>query len=249
LAKVGTARLAERAIARARASSGVAGFMARNRLIGYHNFALGFQNAGGDNQMYLLQAARAMIAEAPSAATAWLATPPRAMDTVDDCLELLRHREDGLRAQLSTGLAEAVASGADDFTAWDTNVGSALAFAEAHLVRNVAEHFHLSAVEADDPAERQLLLLLCELLMREEIADHEGWYRAKGVLEASVPHEELAAGIGRICERLLDDLDSLVRMLDVPVPLLHSSATDERYFDRIVPSVSCSGPGGSAELG
>jgi CheY-like chemotaxis protein len=227
------------AIAQARASCGAFGHMRVNRLNEYHSFAVVLNNAGGDNQKCLIDAARSMVEGVEYEVPASVAAGPETLgfddDVLRDCVKLLRHRESGLHRRLAAELADAMAGGADDFTAWNDRAELAQEFVEAHLARTVTEYFQDSAAECPDPQRRRLLRSLCELFALGRIAGHEGWYRETGFLPFSSAWSPSAAA-GRVRDRLVPDLETLVRMLEIPPPLVLSPLAGERPVDGIMPS-------------
>ncbi|TDV48647.1 acyl-CoA dehydrogenase [Actinophytocola oryzae] len=231
LGKVAVSRLAERGITGAQRCCGVAGFIAPNRLWEFHEFAVTFHNAGGDNQMYLLNAAPAMVDGVeyePPVAEVGLPSAP------ESCVALLRRREHDLHAELVAARDAAVAGGHDTFTIWDELADLTQEFVEAHLARTTAEHLRADAVAEDDPAARRMLLLLCELFAMTEVRSQAGWYLATEVVTASWL-TSLDVITRTIDDQLMSEMDTLVEMLDVPTEILRSPIVEERFADDLVP--------------
>ena len=224
LVKVAVSRLAAAAAARAQESCGAAGYVVDNGVLRYCDFASTFQNSGGDNQMYLLNAAYGMVEghdyEPPDAAEA------TADGVLDRCLALLRRREHDLYWQLVTARDEVTAG---PFAGWNGLADEAQRFVEAHVARMTVAEFRAYA------AEDTTLLALCELLAVNEVLEHDGWHLTEDTVKPAALRE-LSTAADRIHDRLVGDLDGLVRLLEIPAAVLRSPLADDRLSDTVAPA-------------
>jgi acyl-CoA oxidase len=238
LAKVAVSRLAAVATAGAQEACGAAGFMAMNRISEYRAFAIAFHNAGGDNQMYLLNAAWSMADgvdyEPPY-------TPDMAKyagsDVLERCLALVRQREHDLCLEMRAARDDATARGAAGLVVWNEVSDVALRFAEAAVARMTVERMCEYALDGQLEPVRDLLLAMCEVTLVTEVLAHDGWYLLREAVTPSLL-SELTRASTRLHDRLLGELPMLTRMLEIPMEILRCPLAGDHYPGYIEPMIS-----------
>ncbi|MBV9164193.1 MAG: hypothetical protein JO345_23455 [Streptosporangiaceae bacterium] len=227
LVKVAVSRLASDATTRAQETCGAAGYVAQNRLLQYRDFAVTFHNSGGDNQMYMLNAAWAMI-DGDYKPPAGLA---QATGVLDRSLALLQRREHHLYRELVAARDDATNRGVDAFTVANDLAESAQRFVEAYLNRLTVEE---TRQHANDHDATEALLSICELLAVNGVLAHDGWHLAQETVTAPALRE-LSAAADRIYDRLTGEMETLVGMLDIPPTVLRSPLVADDLFAEVVP--------------
>ncbi|MFD5419241.1 acyl-CoA dehydrogenase [Streptomyces sp. NPDC127069] len=248
LMKVVTDRIAERVSARARTASGALGFLAANRFLDYQGFAHSLNAAAADNQMLLLDGAQALLAgtaytppadEAPAAGDRDL-LDPATWETLAAVRERILHQE------LADGLRKATGSGLAPFDAWNGLYDLAERLAETHAARLVLGTVReaVREVAGSDPVTGPeaagILRDLLALHALEELAGHDGWYLAEGLLDADEVRG-IPALLDRLCERLEPYAEELAEALGVPYPLVGAPIAGEDYVGGLAGTAPSSG--------
>ncbi|GCE00499.1 acyl-CoA dehydrogenase family protein [Embleya hyalina] len=243
LLKVTTDRLAEQAVSRCRRACGAFGFFTENRLIDYQGLAMAFNAAGGDNQLILLDAGWSMatgvdyeppaVADAPGDAharddaetPAGADAPGRSTEPLErpGWADLFRTRERLLHEELVERLRLGAERGVDPFVLRNDCADAAERLGEAHAARITVEALiHDARATFAHRVAESVLDDLCLLRVLEEVAAHDGWFLAAGLLTADEVRG-LSARIDTACARLAPHARALIELLDVPPGLVRGA--------------------------
>jgi acyl-CoA oxidase len=228
LAKVAADQFAGRAIARCRAACGALGFFSENRLIDYEALAMAFTTAGGNNQVILLDAARAMVAGVDDA-TPDASLPGELPSGPSGWLGLLAARERHLHRELASRLRAAEARGAGQFDAWNGQSHLAQQLAEARAARLTLEAMLAEAETGVAAGQTAAWLDLCHLVFLDELASHDGSYLAAGLLNSAIVRS-LPEQIDQTCARLMPHLAALTELLRVPEEIIRGPLAGPDYI-------------------
>ncbi|GAA3214990.1 acyl-CoA dehydrogenase [Actinocorallia longicatena] len=184
LSKVMVTGLAERVAAACRLSAGAQGVLGCNRYTDYQGLAQAFHSVGGDNQLIVLDSAKAMVAGVQYDPPPGLPAPITALTSPADHLRLAATRERLLHAALSTTVEDALSEGADEFDVWNDHLALA-----RDLVEAAGEHLTLAtflrAAEAEEPAVQELLRPLVQIFALEQTARHADFHLQHGLLSTT----------------------------------------------------------------
>ncbi|GAA0315307.1 acyl-CoA dehydrogenase [Streptomyces polychromogenes] len=230
LLKVTVDRLAERVTVRSRQAAGALGFFADNRYLDYQGLAHSFNTAAADNQMMLLDGALTLAAgveyEPPAHAAPTRAERDAFTPGVWTALAATRERL--LHQELTTALRTATEAGRSTLDMWNENNALAEALSEAHAFSLVLDTVCTALESVADPAAKAALTDLLALYAAEEIAAHDGWYLAHGLLDAdevrSFPHR-----VNELCERIAPNALELAEGLDVPYEVVGAPIAEADY--------------------
>ncbi|WP_327255770.1 acyl-CoA dehydrogenase [Streptomyces sp. NBC_01244] len=230
LLKVTVDRLAERVTVRGRQAAGALGFFADSRHLDYQGLAHSFSTAAADNQMMLLDGALTLAAGVEYAPPVDEAPDRAARDrfTPDVWTALAGARERMLHAELTAALRAATAAGTSSLDMWNEHNALAESLSEAHALSLVLGTVREALESVDEPATKAVLTDLCALYVLEEIAAHDGWYLANGLLD---PDEvrSLPQCVNGLCERVAPHALELADGLDVPHEVVGSPLADADY--------------------
>ncbi|PVZ08166.1 acyl-CoA dehydrogenase [Actinomycetospora cinnamomea] len=230
LIKVLATEATGRVAARCRERCGAQGVLLANRLVDYEGFAHAGKAIAGDNQLFLLDAARNIVLAGD------LTSAPRerssergAADLRDPAalLALARLREHRLLNELGRHVESSLQLGASEFDAWNEVLVLACTLMEARGLVAFLESFS-AALETADPDGRRLLLPLQILYSIERVEGFAGWYLSEGL----VNNDFLSAipAVKNECyDLLLPSLEVLVHALDVPENLIQAPIMAEDY--------------------
>ncbi len=221
----GTARVA----AECQHRCGVAGFLQPNLLAGYHGFAHAFDSAGGDSQLILLDAGRALAAEGAHheryTAGRGAAAPAPAVPADHPAWwpAVTRAQEARLAGELHRTLERRTQAGLAGLELWNPLLDAARELGEAYGSRLVAESLAGALAAVDDPGLLAALRPLAALYGAVEARRLAGRLQATGVLSAAAVRA-LPAVLDGLCDRLLPHLPLLEEAMSAahgapPVPL------------------------------
>ncbi|MET8129523.1 acyl-CoA dehydrogenase [Streptomyces sp. NPDC005231] len=233
LTKVLAAQTAEDVTAVCRRASGALGFFSANRFLDYQGLAHAYRTAGGDSQVILLDAARALVDgngyEPPPAPPA-----PEQFDLLDRDLwrSLTANRERLLHERLVEDLRKAAEHGEEPSAAWNDCIPQALELADEHAAG-------LALAMMLEPAEPQQegVDLLHALYALIRIDKHAAWYQCEGLLSAE-QRLQLPDALTLLCDQLLPIAPSLIDSLGVPPGLLGAPLAADDYRTGFLPDGS-----------
>ncbi|WP_198036928.1 acyl-CoA dehydrogenase [Nocardia sp. BMG51109] len=201
LLKAATTRMSADVIAMCRARSGSVGFVADDRLNGYHGLVHAYFSAGGDNELILLDTAHAMARPGDDRSPAPEFSPPADADPTMPrvCLALAHSVERYFQQRLINAIAAATRAGDSQFTAWNDNLALARTAGAAradriviqlvgdaadtapHPISAVLRYHLLSWVEQHAGSVTDQLLVAPHLLERV-------WQRRRALCDELLPH-------------------------------------------------------------
>ncbi|MFC4116621.1 acyl-CoA dehydrogenase [Nonomuraea zeae] len=195
LAKAAATELCAEITAECRRRTGAQGVLSINRIIAYEGLAQGYNSAGGDNLLILLDAGRSMAetlqpCAVPDTVTGDLADP-------DVRLGLLRVQEATLHAELAASVRQAGDAGLSPFDAWNPHLPKAAELARVHQRRMVAEAFRALVAERQDEA----LAAAERLYGLRDLHRGRAWLLERGVLS---PAEALS--VADLADKAVDDV-------------------------------------------
>jgi len=230
LAKVVAASAAEQITAACRRSSGALGFFSANRFLDYQGLAHAYRTAGGDSQLILLDAARAMVDAAGYDPPDASRPGPHSGDLGDRELwpQLAASRERLLHERLVEALRQAAGQGADPFDAWNDHIPQALELAEAHAARLTLEAVLAATRPAPAGQQTDGPGTLCAYHALAEITRHAAWYQCEGLLSAQQRHS-LPGILNVLSDRLLRVAPAIVEEMGMPPELLGAPLAAQDY--------------------
>ncbi|MFI9048011.1 acyl-CoA dehydrogenase [Streptomyces sp. NPDC053427] len=230
-------RAAARVAAQCQHRCGLAGFLEPNRLSGYHGFAHAFDSAGGDSQLILLDAGRALAEEAGRRGGA-AAVPREALpDAPHWWPALTRVHEHLLATGLHRALNERSGKGLEGLELWNPLLDAARELGEAYASRLAAESLARTLATVDDPALQAALRPLAALYGVAEARRLAGRLLTTGVLGAATVRA-LPAAMDELCDRLLPQLPLLEEAMGAPVGALPTPLGADDYAAALTASVN-----------
>ncbi|MGY2252809.1 acyltransferase domain-containing protein [Pseudomonas reactans] len=182
LLKALCAPAAEAVAAECRLRCGVAGALNLNRFADYEGMAKIYQDAGGNNRMILLDAAKVLAGQPLNEPT-----PPDLQAGVDDPeygLSMVRTLEYRLLTEVAHHVDAHRAQGEDDMQVWNSKLMVVARAGEAHAQRLAIE----SAVEAGNSLPpglaKDLVNALCSLYVLGYLNQHAAWYMSEGLMDS-----------------------------------------------------------------
>ena len=228
LAKALVARGLEDVAERCRRSHGALGLMTANRILDYQFLGHAFHAAGGDNQLILLDTARALASgPGPQRPPAPIEGGLEQGSVLDlDFLHALAEAREHRAYQQAVEHAERSARRGDPpEQAWNSQYDTFLELADAHgaaLILGAGMRAVDRAKTADSRAAR-LLQDLCALHALETVHAAAGWLLPNKLLTSSQALE-IPEAMNVLCERLLPSIPILVDAFDIPETLLGTIA-------------------------
>ncbi|MFF4180302.1 acyl-CoA dehydrogenase [Streptomyces sp. NPDC001750] len=211
--KAVTVRGAARVTDECRHRCGLAGFLAPNGLDGYHGFADAFETAGGDSQLILLDAGRALAQEDEAGRPAGPPPEPPA-DRCGWWPSVARSHEARLRSALRHSVRRAPA-GRSGLELWNPLLAPARELGEAYGARLVADAVTDAVAAVRDPRLRDVVEALAALYGAVSARREAGGLLAAGTLEPAAVRA-LPGVIDGLCDRLLPHLPLLAEALGAP---------------------------------
>ena len=200
LTKALATRGLERIAHRCRQSYGVMGLMTANRVIDYQFLGHAFHSAGGDNQLILLDTARALAATPP---------PSRRVEQDDSLGGLIEAWEQSAHQQ---------------YNEQDGQFDAALALAEAHGAGLIWRASQRASAATTDPQRADLLRDLATYHALETVHEHSGWLLSTKTLTPDQV-SNIPAKLDELCDTLLPYALALVDAFEIPDELLGAPIT------------------------
>lgn len=207
----GTARVA----AECQHRCGLAGFLHPNLLAGYHGFAHAFESAGGDSQLIVLDAGRALAEEGGRAPKGSAAAPDVPVDHPAWWPAVTRAQEAWLTQDLQRALEQRAQTGRTGLELWNPLLDPARELGEAYGSRLVAESLAGALAAVDDPGLLAALRPLAALYGAVEARRLSGRLLATGVLSPATVRA-LPTVLDGLCDRLLPHLPLLEEAMRAP---------------------------------
>ncbi|MFE4016878.1 acyl-CoA dehydrogenase [Streptomyces sp. NPDC059101] len=213
--KAVTVRGAARVAAECQHRCGLAGFLHPNLLDGYHGFAHAFDTAGGDSQLILLDAGRALAQERGGGAGGTVPPVDVPADQPGWWPAAARAQEGCLRDELQRSVRRGVQAGRTGLELWNPLLDTAHGLGEAYGARLVADATAAAVEAVHDPELRSALRPLAALYGAVEARRTAGRLLAAGTL-APPAVRALPAVIDDLCDRLLPHLPLLCEAMGAP---------------------------------
>ncbi|MEE6265324.1 acyl-CoA dehydrogenase [Streptomyces diastatochromogenes] len=194
---------------------GLAGFLRPNLLDGYHGFAHAFDTAGGDSQLILLDAGRALAQERGGGAGGAVRPAAVPADHPGWWPAVARSQEGWLREDLHRAVRQGARVGRTGLDLWNPLLDSAHGLGEAYGARLVADAVAAAVEAVHDPELRCVLRPLAALYGAVEARRLAGGLLATGAL-APATVRALPAVVDGLCDRLLPHLPLLCEALGAP---------------------------------
>ncbi len=181
LTKALCAPAAEAVATECRLRCGVAGALNLNRFADYEGMAKIYQDAGGNNRMILLDAAKVLIGQ-PLTEPAH-PDPHANLDDVDYGLSMVRTLEYRLLTEVAHHVAAHRAQGEDAMQVWNSKLMVVARAGEAHAQRLAIE----SAVKAGNSLPpglaKDLVSALYDLYVLDYLNKHAAWFLSEGFMD------------------------------------------------------------------
>ncbi|MFF2808374.1 acyl-CoA dehydrogenase [Streptomyces sp. NPDC058000] len=213
--KAVTVRGAARVAAECQHRCGLAGFLHPNLLDGYHGFAHAFDTAGGDSQLILLDAGRALAQERGGGAGRTVPPVDVPADQPGWWPAVARAQEGCLRDELQRSVRRGVQAGRTGLELWNPLLDTAHGLGEAYGARLVADATAAAVEAVHDPELRCVLRPLAALYGAVEARRAAGRLLAAGTL-APATVRALPTVIDGLCDRLLPHLPLLCEAMGAP---------------------------------
>ncbi|KAF2409486.1 Acyl-coenzyme A oxidase [Pseudomonas antarctica] len=207
LTKALCAPAAEALATECRLRCGVAGALNLNRFADYEGMAKIYQDAGGNNRMILLDAAKVLIGQPLSEPT-----PPDPQGKLDDAeywLAMAHTLEYRLLKQVADHVAQHRGEGEDDMQIWNSQLMIVARAGEAYAHRLAIE----SAVRAGDSLAqglaKELGSALCSLYVLEYLNKHAAWFISEGIMDIA-RYRALEERLDALSDLLTTHVDLLI---------------------------------------
>lgn len=216
LTKALCAPAAEALATECRLRCGVAGALNLNRFADYEGMAKIYQDAGGNNRMILLDAAKVLIGQPLSEPTQ--PDPQGKLDDGEYWQAMARALEYRLLKQVADHVAQHRADGEDDMQVWNSQLMIVARAGEAYAHRLAIESAVRAGHSLTQGLAKELGSALCGLYVLEYLNKHAAWFISEGLMD-----------IARY-RALEEQLDKLSDFLSTHVELLieafgHGAAT------------------------
>lgn len=213
--KAHTVDAAARVAAECQHRSGLPGYLAVNRLAGYHGFAHAFDSAGGDSRLIMLDTGRALAEEAGDALTAAPPPPGMPVDHPDWWPAVVRALESRLTQDLRQALQDRTKAGLGGLERWNPLLGAARELGEAYASRLTARSLADAIETVDDPELQDILRPLAALYGVAEARRLSGRLLSAEVIDPATARA-LPVAMDELCDRLLPHLPLLTEALAAP---------------------------------
>ncbi|WP_421556394.1 acyltransferase domain-containing protein [Pseudomonas kitaguniensis] len=181
LTKALCAPAAEALATECRLRCGVAGALNLNRFADYEGMAKIYQDAGGNNRMILLDAAKVLIGQPLSEPT-----PPNPQAELDDAeywQAMARTLEYRLLKQVAEHVAMHCVEGEDDMQVWNSQLMVVARAGEAYAQRLAIESAVLASNSLTQELPKQIGSALCGLYVLEYLNKHAAWFISEGLMD------------------------------------------------------------------
>ncbi|MBJ2227488.1 acyltransferase domain-containing protein [Pseudomonas simiae] len=183
LLKALCAPAAEAVATECRLRCGVAGALNLNRFADYEGMAKIYQDAGGNNRMILLDAAKVLIGQPLSKPT-----PPDPQAELDDpeySLSMARTLEYRLLKEVADHVAARRTLGEDDMQVWNSKLMVVARAGEAHAQRLAIESAVMAGDSLPPGLAKDLVNALCGLYVLDYLHKHAAWYISEGLMDST----------------------------------------------------------------
>lgn len=183
LTKALCAPAAEAVATECRLRCGVAGALNLNRFADYEGMAKIYQDAGGNNRMILLDAAKVLIGQ-PLTEPAHPASHAT-LDDVDYGLSMVRTLEYRLLKEVADHVATHRDLGEDDMQVWNSKLMVVARAGEAHAQRLAIESAVKAGSSLPPGLAKDLVNALCSLYVLGYLNQHAAWYMSEGLMDST----------------------------------------------------------------
>lgn len=183
LTKALCAPAAEAVATECRLRCGVAGALNLNRFADYEGMAKIYQDAGGNNRMILLDAAKVLISQ-PLTEPAH-PDPHASLDDADYGLSMVRTLEYRLLKEVADHVAAHRALGEDDMQVWNAKLMVVARAGEAHAQRLAIESAVKASHSLPPGLAKDLVSALCDLYILDYLNRHAAWYISEGLMDST----------------------------------------------------------------
>lgn len=183
LLKALCAPAAEAVATECRLRCGVAGALNLNRFADYEGMAKIYQDAGGNNRMILMDAAKVLAGQPLNEPT-----PPDPQAGVDDPeygLSMVRTLEYRLLKEVADHVAAHRALGEDDMQVWNSKLMVVARAGEAHAQRLAIESAVKAGSSLPPGLAKDLVNALCNLYVLGYLNQHAAWYMSEGLMDST----------------------------------------------------------------
>jgi len=183
LTKALCAPAAEALATECRLRCGVAGALNLNRFSEYEGMAKIYQDAGGNNRMILMDAAKVLIGQPLNEPEA--PDPQGDLDNPVYWLAMVRTLEYRLLKQVADHVARHRALGEDDMQVWNSQLMIVARAGEAYAQRLAIESVTLAGDKLPPGLARNLTDALCSVYVLEYLDKHAAWYISEGLMDCA----------------------------------------------------------------
>ncbi|WP_025856995.1 acyltransferase domain-containing protein [Pseudomonas sp. CHM02] len=181
LTKALCAPAAEALATECRLRCGVAGALNLNRFADYEGMAKIYQDAGGNNRMILLDAAKVLIGQPLSEPTR--PDPQGDLDDPEYWQAMARTLEYRLLKQVADHVAQHRAEGEEDMQVWNSQLMIVARAGEAYAQRLAIESAVRAGASLPQGLARELGSALCGLYVLEYLNKHAAWFISEGLMD------------------------------------------------------------------
>lgn len=232
ITKVMTAWATEAITAECRLRCGVLGSLTGSRFLDYQGLGHMLNSGGGDNLLILLDAARALVAEAHESRT-----PPgtRTRSVTDPALlpDLLAAQQHTLAGRIAEAVKNAKAQGLDDFAAWNPHTMELRALGETHGQRLVLESLRAAVDALPDGGDAEIARLLYSVHSLGTLAGRATWFLCEGML-TTAQAQQIEPTLTAACAVLADHTSRLIEVFSDLVPLSRSLLSSDDYVHAVL---------------
>lgn len=181
LTKALCAPAAEALATECRLRCGVAGVLDLNRIVNYEGMAKIYQDAGGNNRMILLDAAKVLIGQPLSEPSA--PDPQSDLDDAEYWQSMARTLEFRLLKQVADHVARHQAEGEDDMQVWNSQLMIVARAGEAYAHRLAIESAVRACNSLPQGLANELGSALCGVYVLEYLNKHAAWFISEGLMD------------------------------------------------------------------
>lgn len=181
LTKALCAPAAEALATECRLRCGVAGALNLNRFADYEGMAKIYQDAGGNNRMILLDAAKVLIGQPLDEPTR--PDPQGALDDAAYWQAMAHTLEYRLLKQVAEHVAQHSGEGEDDMQVWNSQLMIVARAGEAYAQRLAIESAVQASHSLPQGLARELGSALCGMYVLEYLNQHAAWFISEGLMD------------------------------------------------------------------